>query len=44
MIRISPFDGNHFSSNGSPLIGVAVDVHRTLFVNMTGMDPIATNE
>ena len=43
-IRSSPFASNHFTSHGSPLTGVTVNVQRTLFLNMTGMDRIATDE
>ena len=44
MIRSSPFASNHFTAHGSPLTGVAVNVQRTLILNMTGMDRIATDE
>ena len=40
-IRTSPFEINS-TAHGSPLIGVAVNVQRTLFLNMTGMDRIVT--
>ena len=43
-IRSSPFESDHFTFHGSPLTGVAVNVQRTLFLNMTGMDRIATDE
>ena len=35
---------NHFICHGSPLIGAVVNEQRTLFLNMTGMDRIATDE
>ena len=44
MIHSSSFASDHFTVHGSPLTGVAVNVQRTLFLNMTGMDGIATDE
>ena len=44
MIRSSPFASNLFTFHGSPLTEVAVNVQRTLFLNMTGMNRIATDE
>ena len=43
-ICTSPFESNHFTYHGSPLIEVVVNVQRTLFLNITGMDRIATDE
>ena len=43
-IRTSPSESNHFTSHGCPPIGVAVNRQKTLFLNMTDMDRIATDK
>ena len=43
-ICTSLFESNHFTSHGSPMIHVAVNAQRTLFLNMIVMDRIGTDE